>query len=247
MSNKVLAIVNGVEITELDLQDALNRVPQNQRNHYTSETGKKQLLDQMVGFELLYNDAKVKEQDKENEFLKQLEIIKKDALIQYSIQKMFKGITVSDEEVNKFYEENKNQFKTPETVSAKHILVDTEEEATKIADEIKNGLSFEEAAGKYSKCPSKAQGGSLGNFARGQMVPEFEDAAFSLEIGVVSMPVKTQFGYHLIKVEDKKESSSRELKEVEGFIKNRLLQEKQSHKYLDDVEELKGKYNVEIK
>ncbi len=88
-------------------------------------------------------------------------------------------------------------------VKAKHILVDTKAEATKIKTEIDDGASFDYYARTYSKCPSGRNGGSLGYFGRGQMVKPFEDAAFDGEIGKVSEPVKTQFGWHLIMVEDK--------------------------------------------
>lgn len=88
-------------------------------------------------------------------------------------------------------------------VKAKHILVDTKAEATKIKAEIDDGASFDYYARTYSKCPSGQNGGSLGYFGRGQMVKPFEDAAFNGEIGKVSEPVKTQFGWHLIMVEDK--------------------------------------------
>lgn len=90
-------------------------------------------------------------------------------------------------------------------VRAQHILVQSEEEANKIKQEIEsNSITFEDAAKKYSKCPSKANGGDLGYFGRGMMVKEFEDASFDGEISKVSSPVKTQFGWHLIKVIDKK-------------------------------------------
>lgn len=246
MDNKVLAVVNGVEIKESDLQNALMRVPANQRSYYASEMGKNQLLEQMISFELIYNSAKENEEEKEEAFLAQMEMIKKDALIQYSVQKMLSGIQISEEEIKEFYEGNKEQFKSPESVTAKHILVDTEDEAKKIAKEISEGLAFEEAATKYSKCPSKQQGGSLGNFSRGQMVPEFEEVAFSIEKGIVSEPVKTQFGYHLVKVEEKTESHIKELNEVKEFIKNKLLQDKQSEKYLKNIEALKSKYDVKL-
>jgi len=85
------------------------------------------------------------------------------------------------------------------SVSAKHILVDHEHEATDLLAKLKDGSSFEELAAKFSKCPSGKQGGDLGNFSRGQMVKPFEDVAFALEENEVSAPVKTQFGYHLIK------------------------------------------------
>ena len=89
-------------------------------------------------------------------------------------------------------------------VRASHILVATEQEANNLREEIVNGKDFAEAAAEYSKCPSGAAGGDLGYFGRGMMVKPFEDAAFELESGELSQPVQTQFGWHLIKVTDKK-------------------------------------------
>lgn len=88
-------------------------------------------------------------------------------------------------------------------VKASHILVKTEEEAKKLYEEIKNGLSFDAAAAENSLCPSGAAGGDLGFFGRGMMVKPFEDAAFALEKGELSQPVQTQFGWHLIYLTDK--------------------------------------------
>ncbi len=90
-------------------------------------------------------------------------------------------------------------------VKASHILVKTEDEALKLKEEISNGKDFAQAAKEVSLCPSKQNGGDLGYFTKNQMVKEFEDAAFSMEIGEVSNPVKTQFGYHLIYLTDKKD------------------------------------------
>lgn len=90
------------------------------------------------------------------------------------------------------------------SVKASHILVDTKSEADLLKSKIDNGECFETLAKKYSKCPSSQDGGDLGYFERGQMVKEFEDAAFNLPVGKVSNPVKTQFGWHIIKVYDKK-------------------------------------------
>ncbi len=89
-------------------------------------------------------------------------------------------------------------------VKASHILVKTEQEALKLYEEIKNGKSFEDAAVQYSLCPSGAMGGDLGYFGRGMMVKPFEDAAFDMEVGEISKPVQTQFGWHLIQLNDKK-------------------------------------------
>tara|TARA_Y100000310_G_scaffold8435_1_gene8992 strand:+ start:126 stop:395 length:270 start_codon:yes stop_codon:yes gene_type:complete len=85
-----------------------------------------------------------------------------------------------------------------------HILVKTQEQALEIKEKLNNGESFEKLAKEYSSCPSKKRGGSLGWFSRGQMVKEFEKATFSLKKGQISEPVKTQFGWHIIKLNDKK-------------------------------------------
>ena len=108
-------------------------------------------------------------------------------------------------------------------------------------------ISFEEAAKKYSSCPSKEQGGDLGEFGRGMMVPEFENAAFELEIGQISEPVKTQFGYHIILVESKNEPKEKEFDEVKDIIFNQMNQEAQQKKYIDMIMELEKKYGVERK
>ena len=90
----------------------------------------------------------------------------------------------------------------PKKVNASHILVKTEAEAQVVAFDVKHGKSFEEVAKEKSLCPSGKKGGSLGWFGRGQMVREFEDAAFSMAKGEISKPVKTKFGYHIIRVDD---------------------------------------------
>ncbi|MGL5869000.1 peptidylprolyl isomerase, partial [Clostridium chrysemydis] len=125
------------------------------------------------------------------------------------------------------------------------ILVDSKETCEKIREEIVAGNdTFEQAAMKYSSCPSKDQGGNLGAFGRGMMVPEFEQAAFALEIGAVSEPVQTQFGFHLIMVEAKNDAVEAQFEAVKQQIINNLIQEGQQRKYLDVVKELEAKYGV---
>ncbi|MBP2034203.1 peptidyl-prolyl cis-trans isomerase C [Clostridium algifaecis] len=247
MKDNVLAIVNGNEIKESDIQQAINRFPQDKRNQLNTEHGKKHLLDEMVFFELAYSYAKDMNLEKDEEYLKILESAKKEILTQTAISKVMKQVSVADEEVQDYYKANKDMYKKPEKVSAKHILVDSEEKANKISKEISDGMSFEDAAKKYSSCPSKAQGGDLGEFSRGQMVPEFEEVAFKLNVGIISKPVKTQFGYHLIKVEEKVEPSIASYDEVKDSIKMGLLQERQAYEYSKFDKELRSKYKVEMK
>ncbi|MGG7060079.1 peptidylprolyl isomerase [Clostridium nigeriense] len=245
MENKVLATVAGKEIKESDLQNIISRYPEDKRAYFTTDEAKKQLLEQIVSFELiniLGRELKINETEEYADNIKQAE---KDILTQLTLNKILLEVTVTEEDALNYYNSNKNLFTQPPTVSAKHILVDNKELCDQIKKEIDNNeITFEEAAVKYSTCPSKEQGGNLGSFGRGMMVPEFEEAAFVLDIDVVSDPVQTQFGYHLIKVEEKNEGSEAEFEDVKSKIVNQLLQEGQQRKYLDVVKELENKYGV---
>lgn len=246
MENKILAIVNGVQISEHHLDEAIAKYPADRRQYLETPVGREQLLEQMISFELMYNYGKELGVDTSEEYLNQVEKAKKDLLTQVVIGNEISKVEVTDEEAEKYYNDNKENFKDMEQVQAKHILVETEDEAKEIAKKIADGLSFEEAAQNHSSCPSSQNGGDLGFFTRGRMVPEFEEAAFKLELGEVSAPVQTQFGFHLIKVEDKKEERVKPLEEVKEMIKHNLLQEKQNQKYFDLTAELKNKYRVEM-
>jgi len=247
MENKVLAIVNGSKITEKDIKRSLLRFPQETQEHYKTEEGKKQFLEQMISFELIYNYALDNGMEKDPDYIEQMQLIKKDILIQTGIKNIMADIDITQEEIQKYYEDNSQMFKSEETASAKHILVDTLEQMQDIKLEITNGMSFEEAAKKYSKCPSAAQGGSLGSFTRGRMVPEFEEAAFKLQVGEISEPVKTQFGYHLIQLDEKSTEDVKSIEESRPMIIENISHEKQNEKYISSIAELKNKYTIEIK
>lgn len=247
MENKVLAIISGNEITENDLNNIIMRYPEDKRGYFSSDMGKKQLLEQMVQFELMNKLGLEMELDKTEEFKEALESVTKEILTSMAMNKALGDVTVTEEDAKKYYDENKDAFSVPPTVSARHILVSTEEEANKVREEINNGLSFADAAMKYSSCPSKEQGGNLGEFSKGMMVPEFEKASFDAEIGAISEPVKTQFGYHLIVVDSKNEGSVKSFEEVKNSVVNELLKKAQHKKYEDLLQQLEGKYGVERK
>ena len=248
MENKVLAVVAGVEITQNDLEEIIMRYQEDKRGYFNNEQGKKQLLEQIIAFELFNKFGLENNLDETEEYKKEIEKVKKDILTQMTINKVLSDIVITDEDMKKYYEQNKAQFKKPETISAKHILVSDIEEANSIKEELNNNsISFEEAAKKYSTCPSKEQGGDLGEFGRGMMVPEFEKAAFELEIGEISEPVKTQFGYHIILVESKNEAKEEEFDKAKDLIFNQMTQQAQHTKHLDIIMQLESKYSVERK
>ena len=168
------------------------------------------------------------------------------AIQKYVETKIRPKVKVSDAEIQKFYKENPNAFKTPETVDAAHILIPVGKEkdadakakakAASILAQLKKGASFAKLAEKESACNSKKDGGNLGAFTRGQMVPEFEKAAFALtKPGQLSDLVKTQYGYHIIKLNKKTAVSTKKLEEVKDQIRNYLNNTKLQKAIAEDL------------
>jgi peptidyl-prolyl cis-trans isomerase C len=246
MENKVLAVVNGREITQLDVQKTLQSLGQAAMN-YQGPEGEKKLVDELVNQELFYAEAVATDLDKDDQFIAEMAEVKNNMLKQFFVRKLLADIQVPEEEVEAYYNENKAQFNKPAQAKASHILVDTEDQAQDIKKEIEAGLSFEEAAQKYSKCPSNAKGGDLGFFGQGQMVPEFEQAVFAMEVGDMSAPVQTQFGFHLIKKTDAADGGEAEFGEVRSNIVQQLTVQKQNEVYYGKADALKEKYSVEMK
>ncbi len=168
------------------------------------------------------------------------EYTRRDLIISNYIQQTLASkVSVSDEESKKFYDQNIDKFKQPESVRASHILIGLDakaadadkkkarEKAETIRRDLAGGADFSKLAKQHSTCPSNQQGGDLGYFGRGQMVPAFEQVAFTLKPGEISDVVETQFGYHIIKVVDKKDASTMPYKDakprIDDYLKNQKL------------------------
>ena len=243
--NKILATVGGMPITEDDVNEFLAGLGQRGASYNTPE-GRKMILEQLIGNKLLLLDAKRNLIEAEPAFKEQLAKLKDNLLASYAAEKAISGVSVSDKEASDYYEANKERFSQGETVNASHILVDSEEKALELLAKIKAGeCSFEDCARDNSSCPSGQRGGNLGDFTRGQMVPEFDQVAFEAEIGKVVGPVKTQFGYHLIKLNSKSEAAPTPYAEISGEIKNALLLEKRRKAYESKINQLKILYPVD--
>ncbi|HHY81164.1 MAG TPA: peptidylprolyl isomerase [Clostridiales bacterium] len=243
---KVLATVEGREITQEHIDRLLAGLGPQRAAQFNSPEGRKMLLNEVITQELIYVDAKENKLDQEAEFQAELEVMKDELLKQYGLRKMLQDVEVTPEEAFDYYKAHRNDFKSQESIQAKHILVDDAAKAEQIYWDLKKGLFFEEAAKKYSLCPSASAGGDLGYFTRGQMVPEFEKAAFALQVNEISRPVKTQFGYHIIKLVDRKKPGIMDFEEVEEEIRHILLSSKQNIKYLEESKNLRQKYTVVI-
>ncbi len=172
--------------------------------------------------------------------------IKKNITTNTQIKKLLESsISISEEEMKNYFEENKEMFEQQEQVKASHILLETEEKANEVIEKLSAGGDFAELAKEYSTDEgSKGLGGDLGYFSRGEMVSDFEEAAFNLEIGKVSEPVESVHGFHIIKVEDKKEAKEANYEESKDMIKDILLDEKLPQAYQTWYQEKLNEYEI---
>ncbi|NLJ72977.1 MAG: hypothetical protein GX333_08205 [Syntrophomonadaceae bacterium] len=158
-------------------------------------------------------------------------------------------IEISQEEIKEYYENNPDAYNEPAGIEIAHILVETEAEAADIIAELKEGADFAELAANYSSCPSKAEGGDLGIVNEtSSLVPEFKDAALRLESNeITKTPVKSEFGYHVIKAGNKVAAVTKSLEEVEVDISYYLLDRSKNERYYNYVMDLRAKATIEDK
>ena len=247
MENRILAVAAGHEITEQELKDLIANYPPEQQVYFSNPNAKRELLEQLIGFHLfskLAEEQKIKESKEYKETLAKME---NELASHMAATGVIEKVTLEEGEVKAYFDAHPSQFQSREQVKASHILVDSEEQARKIKEEIMAGKAFELAAREYSTCPSKEKDGDLGYFGKGQMVPEFEKAAFEGKIGDLAGPVKTQFGYHLIWIADKKKEDAIEFSDIKNQLAEKLLQQKKQEAYTQAVKELETKYGVERK
>lgn len=238
--NKILATIYGEQITEDVLDSYIAKLPDEQQRYATNPAFRSQVLDQIINMKVLYKYAKDNELEKTVRFEELLEAVKTDILTQLAVQSIMDEGKTTEEEVKAYYEANPDEFKSEEYVAAKHILVDDEAKANEIMAEINAGSkSFEDAAKEYSSCPSKERGGDLGRFGHGQMVPEFDKAAFAAEVNQIVGPVQTQFGYHLIQVYDKKNGELKSFDEVKDSLTEMLTKKARRACYDAKLNELR--------
>lgn len=242
-NNKLLAEVNGKKIYTNDVYQLMNSIEDRER--FNSEEGIKILADEMVNQEILLKDAYDEGLDSDEEFVKELDLVKTNMLKNYAMHKIFEEVSIDDDEIKNYYEENKETINPQVLYEASHILVKERETAEKVKQQIEEGLAFEDAAKKYSIDPSKENGGSLGKFPKGVMVKEFQEGLDSIEIGEISSPVKSQFGYHIIKLTNKDNVEPPTFEEIKSQVGQRLMMAKRQKAYLDKLAKIKK--DVEVK
>ena len=240
-NDKVLVTIDKEKITMEEFSKELDKIPMNMKMAVATESGKKSFLDRLIMKKLLLIEASKEKMESEKEFQTRLLDIKEQLLIESILKKKIASNSqLNDEELKKYYDANKDKFKKDKEINTRHILLKTEEEAKQVKEKLQNGEDFVELAKKYSIDPNaKTTGGVLGFYPKGSLLPEYEDVAFKLaKVGQVSGIVKSQYGYHIIRLEGTKPPTFVAFDEVKDFIKQQLAQEKQKElieKYIEDL------------
>ena len=238
---KSIATIDGEKITLQEFNAELDKIPMNMKMLVASQRGKKDFLDRLIVKRLLLKEAKKENVDKDKAFQDRLADIKDQLTIESLLKKKVNTeARFTDDELEKFYEAHKEEFKRGKEIQTRQIVVKTEPEAKEIKARIAKGEDFADLAKRFSIDPSaKTTGGDIGFHPRGTLIPEYEAAAFNLtKIGQVSQPVKTQLGFHIIKLEGMKTDAYVPFPEVKDFIRQKMTQEKQAEvlqKYVDDL------------
>lgn len=250
----VPAQVGNHSITRDMLDNIIATIPEENRVPFLTPDGRKKILDEVVSFTLFAQAAKAQGMDKEPAVKTRLEYQQTEYLARELFRRHLEKVPpVSEEEMTAFYKDHISEFKPPEEIQARHILVKTEAQANKIMEQLKGGADFTELAKKNSIDPAAAKGGKLEMpdgrdwLPRGTFEKSFEHALFKMSKGQVGGPVKTQFGWHILKVDDRRQPDTPGYVQVRSMIKNRLQDQRNAQIHKQLTEELKKTIPVTIK
>src|SRR4030088_1437425 len=225
-ANPVLAKVNGAEIRASDVALAEEELGPSLAQ-MDPATKKENVLSFLIDMKIVAKAAQDKKVENNEDFKKRLAFTRNRLLMDSLLATEGKAET-TDDAMKKVYEDASKQITGEQEVHARHVLVETEDEAKAVAEELKKGADFAELAKKKSKDPGASDGGDLGFFTKDQMVPEFSTVAFALEPGKISDPVKSQFGWHVIKVEEKRNRKAPDFDQVKAQIETYVARKAQA-------------------
>jgi peptidyl-prolyl cis-trans isomerase C len=224
---KQVAKVDGQVITEEDVRIALDELSSGLPQQMDAAQRRSYAIDYLIDLKIVAGQAAKEKLDATPEFAKRLDQTRERLLMETILTREGEKAG-TDEATRKFYDETVKGLKSEQEIRARHILVEKEEQAKAALDRVRKGEDFAKLAAELSTDPgSGKEGGDLGWFERGRMVPEFGEAAFKLEKGQVSDIVKTQFGFHIIKLEDKRDKKPPEFETVKDQLKRYMTQKAQ--------------------
>jgi parvulin-like peptidyl-prolyl isomerase len=249
-SETILAKIGKTVITQSDLNEYMEKMAQLKKGDAFSSEDKKVLLDSLVRGAIITMEAEKEKLDQKPEIKSKLNIFRSDLLIQeYVNTKIQPFAAVTDKEIDEKFKGNPNLL-PKETLTLKEIVVKTEKEAESIYKELKKGEDFSKLASEKSVAPSKTKGGQMRPISKGYLPKDLEEVAFNLKKGEFSKPIKTEEGFYILYLVERKERSPEELKRLEGIIKEKIKKIEESRKLEAmiemKVEELKKDTKIEV-
>lgn len=244
--NAVLFKYAGKEVKVSELEEEMAQIPPFIRPQILGGEGLNDFLKQFYSRFLATENAEKSFAELSARFPEVVKDVARRTIIRFLLDEKLGTVVIADSDIEDFYKKNLAQFETPAQMKAAHILVKEEADAKAILATLeKEPVKFADLAREKSTCPSgKSSGGDLGQFGEGQMVAEFDAACKAAEIGKIVGPVKTQFGYHIIRVDEKNPAGTMKLEDVKEQIRSKLMPEKQKEVFGKFVDELKKEFNV---
>lgn len=250
---KVYATVGKEKITQNSVDRFIDQLPPPYKAQINAQMASpeaqkeltKNIVENIIANKVFSREARRLKLHEKPEVQEKINAMTNQILVSEYMSELQDKIKVGEAEMQAYYEKNKGQYLDPEKIKASHILLKTEEEAQAVLKELKAGKEFDQLAKEKSICPSKTKGGDLGWFDRGRMVPEFEAAAFNLKKGDISEIVKTKFGYHIIRLDDRKAAEQKSFDSVKTQIENQLKQQKMNAEIKETQTKLEKEFKVE--
>lgn len=246
-SDDIVVKAGSSKLTKKELQEDLQSLPPQTKAFLASPEGVNRLKDELIKREVLYEEAKKKDLTKSEEFKRRVEEFKKITLINMLLEQELKNLSqVTEQEAKEYYEKNKDLFIKPTEVRLSQIVVKNEDEAKKVYERIDKGEEFNKIAKELSRDErTKASGGDIGFFKKGQLNPQIENVAFSLRKGQVSMPLALKGELYIFKITDVK-GTAVDFEQIKGQLIEQLKAKKQQDWFNSYIEELKKKHKVKV-
>jgi peptidyl-prolyl cis-trans isomerase C len=242
--SKVLARFDGTQVTELDFMKKVSGLPQALQS--VAMERKKDLIEDIAAEHFLLKEAERRGLSREADVKDLIRTAQKKIVIAKLVEKeVDRKLMVTPDEISQYYDFHKEEFMTPLVFRASHILLKGEQEALSVKAALDQGADFEETARQRSSDTTAGRGGDLGYFQKGQFVAEFEEAVLQMKKNEVRGPVKTQFGWHIIRLDDRIEPRLREFQYVKSLVQERLTNERRSKLFKELVQKLKGNAKIE--
>ena len=242
---EVLVTIGDTRITVSDFEERVANLPEMYRE--IAQRRKDLYIREIINDTLLYQEAVRKGLDRDEEVQRVIEEAARKILIAKLLETEVDSVLeITDEEVEAYYEENRHRYMTPEVMRASHILLNSLEDANRVVADLARGADFEDIARTRSLDPTAQQGGDIGYFPKGQLMPEFERACSRLEVGEISGVTRTSLGYHVIKLTDRKPPMERPVEVVREEINFRIRDSRRRDLFNDLLERLKSETRIEI-